>query len=117
MDDEVIKLLNNLGMGKWVVYIVLGFLVLNGIATSLESLRKIWGFVRPSQRDISDRQLKKRILDVYKDLIDLISERQASKPADDPIVEDDEKPYRRVTRHDLGTQTSTTATTCRKLRN
>ena len=61
-----------------------------------------WLF-RRNQR-ANTRKLRNDALREVRRLGDLIATRRETKPDDDPIVKDHEKPNRRVTRHDQGTQ-------------
>jgi hypothetical protein len=61
-----------------------------------------WLF-RRNQR-ANTRALRNDALTEARRLGDLIAARRADKPQDDPILKDHEKPNRRVTRHDQGTQ-------------
>jgi len=70
---------------QWVAVVVVVVLAINGLATLLESLRKIHQFGRDvfahlKGRRTSDQDLKKQALEVARNLMDLVQTRQSSEP-------------------------------------
>jgi hypothetical protein len=79
-------LVDQLTAVQWIAIVVVIVLAINGLATLLESLRKIQGFVRDvlahlKGKRMSDAQLKAQALCVAKRLMDFVQERQAKEPA------------------------------------
>jgi hypothetical protein len=79
-------LVNQITAIQWIAVVVVGVLAINGLATLLESLRKIHQFGRDvlahlTGRRTSDQELKKQALEVARNLMDLVQTRQRSEPA------------------------------------
>lgn len=70
---------------QWIAIVVVVILAINGLATLLESLRKIHSFFRDVSshlrgRRLSDAELKKQSSQLARELMDFVQSRQASEP-------------------------------------
>jgi len=79
------SLIDQINAIQWVAIIIVVVLAINGLATLLESLRKIYGFFRDviahfKGRRMSDAELKSQSIDVAKRLMDFVQERQENEP-------------------------------------
>lgn len=85
MTDQPQNLINHITAIQWIAVVVVCVLAINGLATLLESLRKIHRFWRDvlahvKGRRTSDKELKEQALDVARNLMDLVQTRQSSEP-------------------------------------
>ncbi len=85
MNDPVNDILNYLKDFKWISYPVVIILIIIGIANFANALQDICDFAkritaRFENRQLSDRDLKEQSLDLAKQLILLVNERQANDP-------------------------------------
>lgn len=86
MTDLPQELVKQISTIEWIGFIILLVLAINGLATLLESLKKIHKFVCDALahlkgRKTSDQDLKDQALDVARNLMDLVQTRQSSEPA------------------------------------
>jgi len=71
---------------QWLAIALVIVLAINGLATLLESFRKIHGFFRDviahfKGKRMSDAELKSQTIDLAKRLMDFVQERQENEPA------------------------------------
>jgi hypothetical protein len=86
MSAAVQTLIDQLTAIQWITIGFVLVLAINGLATMLESLRKIHAFARDllahfKGKRLSDAELKTQVLAVSKRLMDFVQERQANEPA------------------------------------
>lgn len=73
------------------------FVVITGLWLLVRRLRR-------TRHRVTRPELRKRALEHAERLMNLVEEREASRPANDPVIRDHEIPDRRVTFHDDKTQ-------------
>lgn len=81
-------ILDQLTAFQWVAVAIIVVLAINGLATLLESLRKIHAFVRDLAahfrgKRMSDAELKTQVMALAKRIMDFVQERQAHEPVFD----------------------------------
>jgi hypothetical protein len=86
MSTSIQALIEQLTAIQWIMIVVLIVLAINGLATLLESLRKIYSFARDvfahfKGKRMTDVELKTKTMSVAKSLIDFVQDRQAKEPA------------------------------------
>lgn len=83
--DAVQSLLNRLGAYRWVAYVVVLVLIVNGAATFTESLRELDTFCHDvgaalRSQQLTDAQLRDKSLETARSLIEFAELRRASEP-------------------------------------